>query len=251
MSGVREFAGKIAFVTGGASGIGLAAGCRLAAGGAHVVLTDRDAHALAGAAAQLQRDGLSAEAITLDVTDSTAVEAVITRIVRDRGGLHLAVNSAGVAPTGHALMDYDETAWRRLHDVNLHGVFICTKFEMAAMRHAGGSIVNIASVLGLVASPYASAYCAAKHGVVGLSKAAALEGATLQVRVNALCPGFIDTPLLRREAGDRLEAIIARHPVGRIGTAEEVAEFAAFLLSDRAGFVTGAAHVIDGGYSAM
>ena len=252
MSAPVEFAGRVAFVTGGASGIGLACGRRLAEGGASVVLTDRDAATLESAAADLARTGLRVEAVTLDVCDSEAVSAAVRRTIDTRGGLHLAVNSAGVAPTGQSVADYDEAAWRRLHDVNLHGVFVCLKHQMAAMRTTGGgAIVNIASVLGLVASPLASAYCSSKHAVVGLTKSAALEAAAFGGRVNALCPGFIATPLLRRQAGDDLDAIIARHPVGRLGTAEEVAEFAAFLLCDRADFVTGATHVIDGGYSTL
>ena len=216
MSGDPEFAGKVAFITGGASGIGLACGVRLAEGGAQVLLTDRDPEALAAAIAELDRAGLKAEAATLDGRDGSAVEQAVRQVVEKRGGLHLAVNSAGVAPTGEGVADYDEAAWKTLHDVNLHGVFLCMTHQMAAMRAAaGGAIINIASVLGLVASPFTSAYCSAKHAVVGLSKSAALEGAAYGVRVNALCPGFIDTPLLRREAGDHLDAIIARHPVGR------------------------------------
>lgn len=252
MSVPQDFAGRVAFVSGGASGIGLACGRRLAEGGASVALCDRDTGALAQVTDALRGEGFAVEGVEIDVSDSAAVGAAIAGIVRAHGRLHLALNSAGVAPTGQGVADYDEAAWRRLHEVNLHGVFLCMKHEMAAMRAGGGgSIVNIASVLGVVAAPFASAYVASKHAVIGLSKAAALEGATDGVRVNALCPGFIDTPLLRREAGDRIADIIARHPVGRLGTSEEVAEFAAFLLSDRAGFVTGAAHVIDGGYSAL
>ena len=227
--------GRVAFVGGGGSGIGAACVRRLRDAGATVIAAD-----LAGGDQ------------TLDVTDEAAVRVAFADIERDHGLMTLAVNSVGVAGTGQAVADYDLAVWEHLHRVNLTGTLLCMREQLAQMaRGGGGSIVNIASVLGLHGSPGNAAYASSKHALIGLTKSAAVENAPAGIRVNALCPGFIDTPLLRANAGDRIAAIEARHPVGRLGTADEVAAFALFLLSDDAAFVTGAAHLVDGGYSAI
>lgn len=239
--------GHVAFVSGGASGIGLACAKQLSAEGAIVVLADIDGARAEAAAAELA----GACGIALDVADPDAVARAFAEIAAREGPVRLAVNSAGVAPTGQSTADYDVPAWHHLHDVNLHGVFHCMKHEIAAMRGSGGgAIVNIASVMAMTGWPNTSAYCAAKHALIGLTKAAALDHAADGVRINALCPGFIDTPLLRTAAGERIAEIVGWHPIGRLGRAEEVADFACFLLSDRAAFVTGSAHLVDGGFSA-
>ena len=240
-------AGRLAFVGGGASGIGLACARRLAEAGASVIVADIDGDGARHVAAELP----NARGIALDVADAAAVEAAFAGIAAQEGAVRLAVNSVGIAGTGQATADYDVDGWRRIHDVNLHGTFHCMKHQMAMMRAAGGgAIVNIASVMALNGWPNNAGYCSTKHALIGLTKAAALEHAAEGVRVSALCPGFIDTPLLRSAAGDIIDQIVERHPVRRLGRPEEVADFALFLLSDRAAFVTGSAHLIDGGYSA-
>ncbi len=227
--------GRVAFVGGGGSGIGLACARRLRDAGATVIAAD-----------------LAGGDLTLDVTDDAAVSATFAKIDRDHGPVTLAVNSVGIAGTGQAVVDYDLTAWERLHRVNLTGTLLCMREQLRHMTRAGGgAIVNIASIFGLHGSANNAAYASSKHALIGLTKSAAVENAAAGIRVNALCPGFIDTPLLRANAGDRLAAIAARHPVGRLGTADEVAAFASFLLSDDASFVTGAAHLVDGGFSAV
>ena len=245
LRGIEE---QLAFVGGGGSGIGLACAEALAEAGARVIIADIDGAKAEEAAARLT----GARAIALDVADGAAVADAFTAIAARDGAVRLAVNSVGIAGTGQETADYDDAGWRRIHQVNLDGTFYCMKHQMTAMREAGqgGSIVNIASVMAINGSPNNAGYCSAKHALIGLTKAAALERAAEGIRVNALCPGFIDTPLLRGAAAEIIDQIVERHPVRRLGLPEEVAAFAMFLLSDQARFVTGAAHLIDGGYSA-
>lgn len=246
-----EFTGKIALVTGGASGIGLALSRRLAAGGAAVVVADYDEEGARKAVAELTATGARAAAVRLDVTDPASVEAGVRFAVDTFGSLHLAVNNAGIggpaAPTG----EYAVEDWNRVVATNLSGVFHSMRYEIPELLKAGGgAIVNISSILGTNGFAQSPAYVAAKHGVVGLTKTAALEYAAQNVRVNAVGPGFIDTPLLRDTEGPARDHLISLHPAGRLGTSEEVAELAAFLLSDRASFIHGSYHLVDGGYSA-
>jgi len=246
MSG--EFDGKVALVTGGASGIGLATSRLLAQRGARVVVSDVDY----SRAAAVARDLDGALAVEMDVADLASVEAGVSATVDHFGGLHLAVNNAGISGPTATLTGYDPADWRRVVAVNLDGVFHCLRCELPRIVTAGGgAVVNVASVLGIVGAPASAAYVATKHAVVGLTKAAALEYATAGVRINAVGPGFIETPLLDA-LGDATRSILpALHPVGRIGTANEVAELIAFLLSDRASFIHGSYHTIDGGYTAQ
>ncbi|MGW5787009.1 SDR family NAD(P)-dependent oxidoreductase [Streptomyces sp. NPDC003757] len=248
-----EFAGRTALVTGAASGIGLATARRLGSGGANVVVADFDAEGAEKAVADLTAQGVRAAAVELDVTRPESVEAAVRFTVDTYGGLDLAVNNAGIggpsAPTG----EYDVDAYQRVVRTNLDGVFYSMRFELPAMLAAGrgGSIVNVASILGSVGFAGSPAYVAAKHGVVGLTKAAAAEYAAQGVRINAVGPGFIDTPLLKTMDEAAYNGLVALHPAGRLGRSEEVAEMIAFLLSDRASFVAGSYHLVDGAYTAV
>ncbi|MFF8773547.1 SDR family NAD(P)-dependent oxidoreductase [Kitasatospora sp. NPDC015120] len=247
----QEFTGRVALVTGGASGIGLAVARRLAAGGAAVAVADHDAEGARTAAAALEAAGARALAVEVDVTDPESVRAAVEATVTGLGALHLAVNNAGIAGVTAPTGEYDPQDWRRVLATNLDGVFHSLRYEIPAILAAGGgAVVNMASILGTNGFAGSPAYAAAKHGVVGLTKTAALEYAAHGVRINAVGPGFIDTPLLSHADEATRAALVALHPAGRLGTAEEVAELTAFLLSDRASFIHGSYHLVDGAYAA-
>lgn len=253
----QRFDGRGALVTGGASGIGAAAAELLAARGAGVVVADVDRDAGEATAARIEAAGGRAAFVPADVTRPDDVDAVVAAVVERFGRLDVAVNNAGTPGTYAPLVDQDLAGWERTVAVNLTGTFLCLRAEVAAMLAPsssghpapGGSIVNTASAAGLMGFAHLPAYVASKHGVVGLTKSVALEHARRGVRVNAVCPGNVRTPMLEGFAGDEasLEAMGKLAPIGRLGTPAEIAEAVVWLCSDAASYVTGHAFAVDGG----
>ena len=248
--------GKVALVTGGGSGIGRAAALAYAREGARVVVVDLDAERGQATVNAIGNVDSAAMFVKADVSRQSDVETMINRTVDAYGRLDCAFNNAGIeGAVGVATADYPEHTWDHVINVNLKGVWLCMKHELAQMlRQGGGTIVNTASVAGLVGGTFGSAYYASKHGVVGLTKAAAVEYGGSAIRVNAVCPGVIRTEMAERLISGRKELeskIASLHPLGRLGTSEEVAETVIWLSSDEASFVTGQAIAVDGGYVAL
>ena len=248
-----QLRGKSAIVTGGVSGIGLAVAETLAASGARIAVWDLKQEAVDATVRNLKAKGAGAIGIALDVTDEAAVEAAVKRTVDELGGVDIAVNNAGISGPAASSGDYPIDGWRRVIDVNLTSVFLCQRAQIQAMRAAGkgGSIINMASILGQVGYAGSSAYAAAKHGVVGLTQTAAWEHAADRIRINAVGPGFISTPLLETMEPKVRATLEGRHAMKRLGTPEEVAALVAWLSSDAASFATGTYYAIDGGYLAV
>jgi len=243
--------GKIALVTGGGSGIGRSSAELLAREGAQVLVCDLDEAGGNAAVEAITGSGGEAEFYRVDVSEEVEVEAMLAHCLRRFGRLDCAVNNAGIAGPAGNLDGVDLVAWNRVLAVNLTGVFLCMKSEIPVMREQrSGSIVNMASGAGLIATPGLAPYSATKHGVLGITRSAALENARTGIRINAVCPGSIDTPMLRAamDADPATDALIrGSMPIGRLGDAQEVAEAVAWLCSDRASLVTGHALGVDGG----
>lgn len=248
-----EVEGKVAFVTGGGSGIGAAVSRLLGASGASVAVADISLDAAEHVAHDIESTGGKAMAIQVDVADPDAVDRVVQGVAAALGGLDIGINNAGITGGGGSAGDYSNEAWRRVMSINLDGVFYCQRAEIQAMIAAGhgGSIVNLASVLGQVGTGGAPGYVAAKHAVVGLTRSAAVGHAADGIRVNSVGPGYIDTPLLSAIPRERMAELAKLHPIGRVGEADEVAQIVVWLASDAASFATGAYYPIDGGYLAV
>jgi len=254
-AGAKRLEGKVAIVTGASSGIGLAAARLFAREGAHVLLADLGHTKGEPMAKEIRSAGGSAIFVPCDVSVDSQVYDLVERAVSEYGSLDLAFNNAGIegeqAPTGECTIEN----WNHTIAVDLTGVFLCMRHEINMMlRHGGGAIVNTASVAGLVGFQGIPAYTASKHGIVGLTKAAALEYATKGIRVNAVCPGIIDTPMIERFTHDDEtieQQLVVTEPVHRLGQPEEVAALALWLLTEDASFVTGQAIAVDGGYIAQ
>jgi NAD(P)-dependent dehydrogenase (short-subunit alcohol dehydrogenase family) len=248
VSGLLE--GKSALVTGAASGIGRASALAFAREGARVMLADVDEGEGEKAAKAIRGGGGEARFARADVTREDEVEAMVRETVDAFGTLDCALNNAGMTGAAAPLQGLALEEFERVIALNLVGVFLCMKHEIPAMRNTGGAIVNMASGAGLIATPGLAHYCASKHAVLGLTKTAALENARTGIRVNAICPGSTDTPMLQAamDANPQVrKMVLSGQPGGRLGTADEIAEAAVWLCSDRASFVTGHSMLVDGG----
>ena len=250
-----QFDNKVVLVTGGGGGIGRASALAFARAGAKVAVTDRDVLAGEETTAQVRALGAEAVFIAADVMQAAQVQAMVAQVVAHFGRLDCAFNNAGIEEEHMRLADCEEATFDRIMGVNVKGVWLCMKYQIAQMlTQGGGAIVNTASVAGLVGAPKMSAYSASKHAVMGLTKSAAVEYGRKGIRVNAVCPGVIRTPMLDRAiaADPKVATTVAgAHPVGRIGEADEVAAVVLWLSSDAASFVTGLAHTVDGGLTSL
>lgn len=245
---------RVIMVTGGAGGIGKATALLCAARGASVVIADLDDVEGTKVAADINEAGGAAAFKRTDVTSEDDVAAAVAFAVATFGGLHGAFNNAGIMIGGTAMTDFPLDQWQKGVAINLTSVFLCVKHQLRHMlAYGGGAIVNNASVSGMVGIPMAVNYVATKHGVVGITRAAAAEASGQGIRVNAIMPGAVETPLFQGavSAPGVREAVVAGHPIGRVSQPEEIAEAAAWLLSDAASFVTGACVALDGGYTAL
>ena len=251
----ESFDGKVALVTGAGSGIGLATAKAFAQVGASVVLADRHEKAVRGAAEELIGSGLNAIAVRCDVTDKAQVTAMIEQAVDTYGRLDAAFNNAGINCENAPLLERSDDELDRIIDVNIRGVWNCMKAELRQMTAQGsGAIVNCSSIGGMVGSKGRSAYSASKHAVTGLTRSAALDYAAHGIRINAVCPGMINTPMAievtKNYDPEIVKAMLAQAPIGRFGEPEEIAAAVLWLCSPSASYVVGHTLLVDGGYTA-
>ena len=251
---MNEIENSVAIVTGASSGIGRSAAMRFVEEGARVVAADVDVDGGESTVAEIEDAGGEATFVETDVSDPEDVETMVKTAVDTYGALDFAFNNAGIEGESERAGEQPLANWERVIDTNLKGVFLCMQEELPAMLESGGgAIVNTSSIAGILGFPEISPYVASKHGVIGLTKTAALEYSGEGVRVNAICPGVIDTPMVERSSGemDAVDMAIEATPIGRLGEPEEIGDAAVWLCSDDASFVTGEAMVIDGGYASQ
>ena len=243
---------KVAIITGAGSGIGKAISLLYAAEGAKIVVSDIDEKGGNETVSEIRAKGGEAFFVKADTSKPDDNKNIVEQAVKQFGGLHIAVNNAGIGGPLMPIGEYPIDGWDKVISINLSGVFYGLRYQILAMLSSGGNIVNVASILGKVGTKNSSAYVAAKHVVIGLTEAAALEYADKKIRVNAIGPGYIMTPLIEKSLDEAaIKALVGLHPIGRLGTSEEVAELALWLNSDKASFVTGAYYNVDGGYLAQ
>jgi NAD(P)-dependent dehydrogenase (short-subunit alcohol dehydrogenase family) len=248
-----EFTGKVAIVTGASSGIGRSTALFYAREGAQVVVSDIDETGGQETVRLIQAAGSEAFFVKTDVAIPADCDGLVKKTVKKFGRLDFACNNAGIGGEQNLTADYSVEGWQKVIAINLSGIFYCMKYEIPVMlKTGGGAIVNMASILGQVGFTGAPAYVAAKHGVIGLTKSAAIEYAAKGIRVNSIGPAFIRTPMIAslEENAEALNMLVGLHPMGRLGLPEEVAELVIWLSSKRASFVTGAYYSVDGGYLA-
>lgn len=249
-----DYAGKVAFVTGGGSGIGRSTALAFAKAGAAVAVVGHSNTNNLETVRLIEETGGKAIAVHCDVSIEEQVKIAVATTVQKFGRIDFAFNNAGVEQSAHAAADLPVDEWNRLIGVNLTGVFLCMRYQIPEiLKHGGGAIVNTSSGAGVKGFPNSAAYCASKFGVVGMSKSVALDYAKANLRVNVVCPGIIETPMMDRFSGGTDEgraAVIAQEPIGRMGRPEEIAATVLWLCSDLAAFTVGATIVVDGGQTA-
>ncbi|GAB3254393.1 SDR family NAD(P)-dependent oxidoreductase [Larkinella harenae] len=248
----KDLVGKTALVTGAASGIGKAVAILYSQHGANVMLSDVNETLGQQVVDEIVDAGGQARFFKADVGDPAQCQQLVKETVSAFGGLDIACNNAGIGGESNLTADYSLEGWQQIININLNSVFYCLKYELEVMlnQNRPGAIINMASILGQVGTAQAPGYVAAKHGVVGLTKTAAMEYAARRIRINAVGPAYIDTPLLNAIPEEGKQLLIGLHPIGRLGKSEEVAELVIWLSSDKASFVTGSYYPVDGGYLA-
>jgi NAD(P)-dependent dehydrogenase (short-subunit alcohol dehydrogenase family) len=249
---MKQLENKVAIITGSGSGIGKSAAMLFAKEGAKMIISDiNEAHGNS-VVDEITKNGGAAFFVKADSSKPEDNEALVKQTLDKYGSLDIAVNNAGIGGPLAATGEYPVDGWKKVIDINLSGVFYGMRYQIPAMLQNGGSIINVASILGQAGTKFSPAYVAAKHGVVGLTKAAALEYADKKIRINSIGPGYIKTPLVMNSLDQSaLDALVGLHPMGRLGESEEIAELLLWLASAKASFVTGAYYPIDGGYLAQ